>query len=276
MAGAITKAVVDEGEPTNAKEALDACRNRLNEQRVTIETSEREMREAKADVLKNNTIKEDSARLIQEVTPLSVAAQDLANNSDKFKELLIRVKGSATNLVKEATEVDASIQVTSDNSFTKSDFAQGILNICQEALFDVLVQDEVEIVLQELATAWTTNGQLSMPPRLKKRYDEVRNIVQDFKQDGKTAEWDALLQELNASEANTQGNDRNHEGEDEEENQNSHNNNDDNNNDGHDNDDNNNDGNNNDDNEDNDNEDDDQERHNNDGDDDADHDDGEN
>ena len=239
------------------------------------------MREAKADVLKNNTIKEDSARLIQEVTPLSVAAQDLANNSDKFKELLIRVKGSATNLVKEATEVDASIQVTSDNSFTKSDFAQGILNICQEALFDVLVQDEVEIVLQELATAWTTNGQLSMPPRLKKRYDEVRNIVQDFKQDGKTAEWDALLQELNASEANTQGNDRNHEGEDVEENQNSHNNNDDNNNDGHDNDghdndDNNNDGNNNDDNEDNDNEDDDQERHNNDGDDDADHDDGEN
>lgn len=215
---------MDDGEPTNAKEALDDCRNRLNEQRVTIETSEREMREAEESVSKNNQIVADSRKLIEEVTPLSSSAQDLSENSEKFKELLIRIKGSATSLVKEATEVDASIEVTSDNSFTKSDFAQGILNICQEALFDIMVQDEVETVLQELATVWTVNGQLSMPSRLKKRYDEIQNIVQNYKQDGKTAEWDALLQELGASKTNNQSGGYNHEDESEDENQDNHSN----------------------------------------------------
>lgn len=215
---------MDDGEPTNAKEALDDCRNRLNEQRVTVETSEREMREAEESVSKNNQIVADSRKLIEEVTPLSSSAQDLSENSEKFKELLIRIKGSATSLVKEATEVDASIEVTSDNSFTKSDFAQGILNICQEALFDIMVQDEVETVLQELATVWTVNGQLSMPSRLKKRYDEIQNIVQNYKQDGKTAEWDALLQELGASKTKNQNGGYNHEDESEDENQDNHSN----------------------------------------------------
>lgn len=55
-------------------------------------------------------------------------------------------------------------------------------------------------MLHELATVWTVDSKLVMSDRLEKRYDEVQNIVENFKQGGKTAEWDALLQELNTYE----------------------------------------------------------------------------
>lgn len=77
------------------------------------------MGEAQADVSKNASIVVKAASLIKKVTPLLAAAQNLADISDRLKELLICIKGNATNLLEEAMEVDASIEVTSDNSFTK-------------------------------------------------------------------------------------------------------------------------------------------------------------
>lgn len=198
--GIIAKKYVNRDTPTTLRERLDRLRDDLDDLRAIIDTQNHLMNQAEASVQRSRLDIDAASRLAAAATSTSVAAKDLTEQADRFKALLIGIKGSVTGLAREATEVEVSLTMPRDPSYTKSDFAEGILNICQGSLLAVGVQDGVENVLEELSRVWTVDGKSIMPIRLQRRFDEVQIIVTKHKQGGKQAQWDALVKELDTAD----------------------------------------------------------------------------
>ena len=172
---------------------LRQARQNLQNIRTENEGIQRRAEEGIKRMMVLQANREQAANLESDAKHLEPRAAKLTANADKFKGALIYIKAKSTVLRNEASGVEAGAATTQSDS--KSDFAFGILNIVEEAIFDFVVKDEVENIMGTILTLWTTDGVNKMPPRLKKRYDEVKAKVDQLQQGPADDEWNKAVED---------------------------------------------------------------------------------
>ena len=176
-------------------EDLKRARRQLEDIRAGNMGIQRRKTEAEQRLLVLHSDREQAEHLQDQVGRLEPHATKLANRADQFKAAVIHIKGKATALRLHASDVEASASITSTKSYSKSDFATGLLSIVEEAMFDLVVKDEVEYIMAEMLRLWTVDGTNQMPKRLKKRYDEVQAKIDQLKQGGAEDEWNKAVED---------------------------------------------------------------------------------
>lgn len=174
-------------------EDLKRARRQLEDIRTDNLGIQRRKTEAEQRLLVLRGDREQAEHLQDQVGRLEPHATKLANRADQFKAAVIHIKAKATALRLHASDVEASASVTSTKSYSKSEFAIGLLSIVEEAIFDSVIKDEVDYIMAEMLRLWTVDGTNQMPKRLKKKYDEVRAKIDQLQQGSAEDEWNKAV-----------------------------------------------------------------------------------
>lgn len=129
--------------------------------------------QAEYSVLKN--LKEGAEALKPKVPELVSESENLVQRAEEMQKVLIDLKATTAQLVTEVKIIDSAAEYVESTLDMKANIASSILDVCQSALIDRNVVDEVRMIMEELSKGY--DGMV-MPKRVRKGLEETTKILE--------------------------------------------------------------------------------------------------
>ncbi|KAG4263092.1 hypothetical protein FPRO03_10455 [Fusarium proliferatum] len=166
------------GEMENNQRRVEEARNRVNAQQDQLQNSHHALMQVLNQQNELNTRRAAIEQVAQQLPVLQATADALNTQSAALLAGFTELREKATQLALVMNDMRNGARNTGSQSWDKDRFAEGILRLCQMALIDGRVCDEVETITTEISSGYSGQVPGSVADLLTKVGQFGRDVAQ--------------------------------------------------------------------------------------------------